>query len=327
MLKSILSTIGNTPLVEILSPNPLVKIFAKLEFFNPTGSIKDRIALYIIEQAFQKGLISSDSHIYEGSSGNTGASVAMVCAAKGLNCTIYVPEKASDEKKATIQSLGARLVIKPTEAIEGSPDDYGVAAGIAANEDPKGYFLDQYNNPLNSDCHYYTTGKELWEQMEGNIDYFITTASTGGTITGISRCLKEKNPEVKTLLADPIGSVYSAFFKKDPDYLLTRHPYLLEGAGKGKVVDAIDFDYIDEVINFNDQQAFETALNLSKNEGILAGGSCGGCAFSCYELAKRLNKPATIVTIFADTGLKYLSKYYNRDWLQDNIYNTKSRSF
>lgn len=310
----ILDTIGNTPLIKLKSPNPIVEIYAKLEAYNPTASIKDRIAKYIIDDAMARGIINENTHIIEGSSGNTAASVAMVCAVYGLPCTLYVPDKASTEKISLVASLGAEVIVKPTAAR--GDEEYGMAAKKAAEAMDNAFFVDQYNNFKNLEAHYHTTGKEIWAQTAGNIDYFVATASTGGTLCGCAKYLKEKNSEIKSVLADPVGSIYRGYFEKDKDYLSRAKPYLVEGAGKHRIVDVIDFTLIDEVMSYSDEEAFNTAFALSREEGIFAGGSSGGNVHVCYELAKKIEKPATIVTILPDSGLKYLSKFYNAEWMK-----------
>lgn len=315
--EKLVNCIGNTPLVEIYSPNPLVKIVAKLEMTNPSASIKDRIALYIIEKAIQEGLISSSTHVFEGSSGNTGASVAMVCSIFGLKCTLFVPDKASDEKIALIRSYGANVIVKPASGT--GNQEYSTAARIAAEQHDNAYFINQYNNPWNLDAHYITTGREIWQQTGGEIDYLVATGSTGGTICGISKYLKQNKSDIITILADPIGSVYKNYFEGDADYLLQAKPYLVEGAGKHHLVNVMDFSLIDKVLSYSDSQAFNTALKIAKEEGFSVGGSSGGNAFIAYELARQLNTPATIVTVFPDSGLKYLSKFYNKDWFNKYV--------
>lgn len=308
----LLKLIGNTPLYQLESPNPLVKIFAKLEMVNPTASIKDRIASYIIMKAIQSDLINSKTHIFEGSSGNTGASVAMVCATLGLPCTLFVPDKASDEKISLIKSYGANVEIINSQS---SPIDYALEARNAAKNHGNAYCMDQYNNPLNLETHFYTTGREIWEQTDGRVDLFVSSASTGGTICGVSKYLKQKNKNIRTVLADPIGSIYKPYFDKDPNYLKYAKPYLTEGAGKHHLVDVIDFKWIDKVISYTDDEAFQTAIDVAKIEGISIGGSSGGNVMVARTIAKQLKKPTNIVTIFHDTGLKYLSKFYNPIWL------------
>lgn len=311
----LLSTIGNTPLIEIESPNPKVKILAKLEMLNPTASIKDRIAKYIIEKAKEEGLITDNTHVYEASSGNTGASIAMLCALYNLKCSIFVPEKTSIEKINMIKSYGAQIEIIKTQ----SNQKYEDAARLAAEKDPNAYFVDQYNNPWNLEAHYHTTAKEIWQQTEGNIDYIVATSSTGGTLCGIAKYLKEQNLKVKSVLADPVGSIYQDFFLNKKNYQDSAKPYLVEGAGKHYIVDVIDFSLIDDAISFSDQQAFNTAISLCNNAGLCVGGSSGGNIYASYQLAKKLQTPTTIVTLCPDSGLKYLSKFYNSKWLKDNL--------
>ena len=308
-----LNLIGNTPMVHLktLDPKPGVEIHAKLEFMNPTGSIKDRIIKYMVQKGLEDGKINENTTLVEGSSGNTGASVSMVASSMGLKSIIYVPDKCSDEKIAIIASYGAEVSVIP------APESYEDAAAKRASEDANFYHINQYNSQLNPEAHYMTIGKEIWNEMDGKIDAFVATASTGGTISGIAKCLKENDSNIKIVLADPEGSVYKPYFEGKEDYLSYKKPFKVEGAGKGVIVDAMHFDLLDEAIAFNDENAISMVHRLAREEGLMVGGSAGGNVWAALEVAKRMETPAKIVTVLPDSGFKYLSKIFNPAWLEE----------
>lgn len=314
-----LNLIGNTPMVHLktLDPKPGVEIYAKLEYMNPTGSIKDRIVAYMVEKGIEVGKIKSNTTLVEGSSGNTGASVAMVASSMGLKSIIFVPDKCSDEKIAIIRSYGAEVIVKPASAPVTSDEEYGNAAAKKAREDASYYHINQYNSQLNPEAHYMTTGKEIWDDMKGKVDVFVATASTGGTISGIAKRLKENDPKIKVVLADPEGSVYKPFFDGKEDYMSYKKSFKVEGAGKGTLVEAMHFDLLDEAISFNDENAIGMVLRVARNEGLMIGGSSGGNLWVALEVAKRMEAPARIVTVIPDSGFKYLSKIFNPGWLKE----------
>lgn len=313
-----LELIGHTPMVHLksLDPKPGVKIYAKLEFMNPTGSIKDRIISYIVQKAIAEGQIDDDTTLVEGSSGNTAASVAMVAGSLGLKSILCVPDKASDEKIAIIKSYGAEVIVKPATADPDSDDEYGNAAGKIARETPNCFYIDQYNNRLNPEAHYMTTGAEIWDETHGRIDCFVATGSTGGTVSGVGQRLKKYDANTHIVLADPRGSIYKPYFEGKDNYLDYRKPFLVEGAGKNKLVGAMDFDVLDDVMSFTDEQAFAMALRLARDEGLMVGGSSGGNVWTALQVAKQMDAPANIVTVLPDTGFKYLSKFFNPQWLE-----------
>lgn len=308
-----LNLIGNTPMVHLktLDPKPGVEIHAKLEFMNPTGSYKDRIIKYMVQKDIEAGKINKNTTLVEGSSGNTGASVSMIASSMGLKSIVYVPDKCSDEKIAIIKSYGAEVGVIPAS------ESYEDAAAEKAKENKDFYHINQYNNLLNPEAHYMTIGKEIWDDMNGKIDVFVATASTGGAISGIGRRLKENDPNVKIILADPEGSIYKPYFDGKEDYLSYKKPFKVEGAGKGILVDAMNFEILDDAISFNDENAIGMVHRLAREEGLMVGGSAGGNVWAALEIAKRMEAPAKIVTVIPDSGFKYLSKIFNSKWLKE----------
>jgi cystathionine beta-synthase len=306
---SVLKTIGHTPLVELLQlqNNQGNHFFAKLEMFNPTLSIKDRIAKYMVEQAESKGLIQPGAMLVECSSGNTGASLAFIARQKGYQCVICTTEKASKEKVQFIRSFGATVHVCPIDAKEGEPDHYIQVAKTICETTKPSYFLNQYGSQDNVMAHYSSTGPEIWNQTKGNIDILVACASSGGTISGVGRYLKQQNPEIKIILVDPVGSVYYDYFHQGAINRSHIKPYQIEGAGKNKILPTMDFTVIDDVYQISDQEAFAGCHTLSHNEGISGGGTSGACYFILHQLAKRIENKS-VVAIFPDSGIKYLSK-------------------
>lgn len=318
--KTIQQTIGNTPLVQLqkISPNKNATILAKCEFMNPSASIKDRIVDYIITDAEQRGLLQPGGTIVENTSGNTGAATAMLAAIKGYKAILTMPDKVSKEKQDALKAYGAEIVVTPTSAKPDSPEHYVNTAIRIANEIPNSFRINQYDNQKNPEAHYHSTAPEIWQQTNGQIDYFVASASTGGTISGIGKFLKEKNPNIKIIMLDPIGSIYYDYFKTKKIPHDGSCSYLVEGVGEDHLALAMDFSIVDEVLQFNDKNAFTTARKLAREEGILAGGSSGANIWGALAIAKTLTKPATIVTVLPDSGIKYLSKCFNDEWMREN---------
>lgn len=314
----ILKTIGWTPLVKInkISRDINSNIFAKLEFLNPAGSVKDRMALFIIEDAERRGLLKPGGTIVENSSGNTGAALAMIAAVKGYKCIITMPDKMSDEKKNLMKAFGAEVVVTPTDVPPDSPESYYSIARRIAKETPNSYYPDQYNNPKNIDSHYYTTGPEIWEQTGGTMDFFVAGIGTGGTMSGAGRYLKEKNPEIKIIAVDPEGSVFYDYFKTGK--LVKPHVYKVEGIGEDYLVKAVDFNLIDDIVQVHDKESFLMARRLAREEGIFAGGSSGSAVWTAIKVARELKESKNIVVILPDSGSRYLSKMYNDEWMKAN---------
>lgn len=311
--ENILETIGNTPIVKINKiGDSRNRFFAKLEFFNPGGSVKDRMAKYIIEKAEEDGKINDT--IVENSSGNTGASLAMLSAVKSYKCLITIPDKMSDEKIDLMKAYGSDVVVTKTDVPFDSPDSYySTAKRIAAERNA--YYPDQYNNPDNIEAHYRTTGPEIWDQMDGKIDILVAGIGTGGTISGIGRYLKEKDPSIKVIGVDPDGSVFYSYFKTGK--LVTPHTYKVEGIGEDYLVKAVDFSVMDDIIPVNDAESFIMARRLAREEGIFSGGSSGSAMVAALKISKSYVE-RNIVVIFPDSGYRYLSKIYNDNWMRKN---------
>lgn len=316
---TILNTIGNTPLVRI---NRITKgykplILAKVEFFNPGGSVKDRIGLDIVEEAEREGRLKPGGTIVEATSGNTGMGLAMVAAIKGYKTVFTVPEKMSQEKIRLLKAYGAEVIVTPTAVPHDSPESYTEVAKRIVRETPNSILANQYFNLKNIEAHYKTTGPEVWEQTGGQIDYFVCGVGTGGTITGVGKYLKEMNPNVKVVGIDPKGSILREYFytKKYSPVLKT---YNVEGIGQDWIPGTLDFEYIDEMITVTDKESFLMARRLTREEGILVGGSAGTAMFGALKLAEQLTDKDVVVVILPDTGERYLSKVYNDDWMREN---------
>ena len=312
-----LETIGHTPLVALqkIQRDTKARIMAKLEFLNPAGSVKDRMALYMIEDAEKRGLLKSGGTIVENSSGNTGAALAMIAAFKGYKCIITMPDKMSDEKKNLMQAFGAKVVVTPTDVPADSPESYYSVARRIAKETPNSFYPDQYNNPKNIDAHYETTGPEIWDQTDGNIDIFVSGIGTGGTLSGVGRFLKKQNSKIQIIAVDPVGSVFYDYYKTGK--LPEPHVYKVEGIGEDYLVKAVDFGVIDDMLQVNDKDSFLMARRLTREEGIFAGGSSGSAVWAALEVAKKLEEPKNIVVILPDSGTRYLSKIFNDAWMKE----------
>lgn len=317
---TILDKIGHTPLVLLqhINPYPLATILLKVEGLNPGGSIKDRIVLHILNSAEQEGLLKPGGTIIENTSGNTGAAAAMIAAIRGYKAILTMPDKVSKEKQNALKAYGAEIIVCPTSASPDSPEHYVNVAKRLAEETPNSFRINQYDNKKNPEAHYLSTAPEIWEQTQGKIDYFVASGSTGGTISGCGKFLKERNPDVKIIMPDPIGSIFYPYFKTGKIPHEGNCSYLLEGVGEDHMTKAIDFSVIDEVIPVKDKDAFTIARLLARKEGILAGGSSGANVWGALEIAKRLTEPAVIVAMLPDGGVKYLSKQFDDEWMKTN---------
>lgn len=310
--------IGNTPLIDLSSlvknpKSPGIRVLGKAEFMNPGFSMKDRIVNHILKTALKNGTLQPAGTVVCASSGNTGASVAMLSATLGLNAVIITSPKCSKEKMSAIRAYGAELLVE---------NDYMGAEVRLSEENPGWMSFDQYNNQLNSEAHYLGTGTEIWEQTNGEVTHFVMAGSTGGTISGVGRYLKEQNPDVHTILADPYGSIFHQYHNKGTVNKPSTKTEV-EGAGKEEIPGVIDFNYIDDVVQVTDTEAFAMCKQLACTEGILVGGSAGLNAFAAIRLAEQMDKPCVIVTILCDMGIKYLSKVYDEDWLIENNLNVE----
>ncbi len=315
---SILDLIGNTPLVRInkLNPNPSVTLLAKLEYLNPGGSVKDRIGKAMIDAAEKKGKLKKGGTIIEPTSGNTGVGLAMVATLRNYQTIFVMPDKMSDEKINLLRAYGAKVVITPTAVLADDERSYYKVSDRLAKENEKGFKPDQYHNPANPKAHYETTGPEIWKQTEGKITHFICGMGTGGTITGVGKYLKEQNPKIKIIGVDPVGSVYEEY-KRSNKFPKLMKTYKVEGVGEDFIPSTIDFKYIDEVIQVDDKQSFQTARNLVRTEAILTGGSGGLSMHAALKVCRKL-KEGLVVVLLPDSGKSYLSKIYNDEWMRNN---------
>ncbi len=320
---SILELTGNTPLVRLKTgiPDNGPQVFVKLELLNPTGSTKDRLALYVLQKAMQEGVLSPGDTVVDNTSGNTGSSIAMVASVLGLKSIITMPDKTSDEKINLMKSYGAEVIVTPTDCDHNDPDGYYMVARRIAKEN--GYFdVNQYDSQDNIEAHYRTTGPEIWEDTAGKITHFVAGVGTGGTISGAGKFLRERNPDLKIIAVDPDGSVFA-------NYITGEHRgdpfvYKIEGIGSDVITGALNADIIDEVITVKDRDSFERARLITLNEGISAGGSSGAVAFALEKVAASAGPNDLIVGIFADGGIRYLSKFYNDNWMQANGFANKN---
>ncbi|MCF8496568.1 MAG: cysteine synthase [Alphaproteobacteria bacterium] len=314
-LENVLETIGQTPMVKLnrmFANYPGATVLAKLEFMNPGGSMKDRIALNMIEQAEREGRIKPGDTLVEPTSGNTGIGLAMAAAVKGYKMIIVMPMKMSEEKRRLLKAYGAELILTPTELPFDHPDSYMGVAERIARERPNTHLLNQYKNPGNPLAHYEGTGPEIWTQTGGKINYFVSGMGTGGTITGTGRYLKEQNPDVKIIGTDPEGSLYTGEVGQ----------YQVEGIGYDFYPDVFEPGIVDTMYRIGDKESFDLARRLAREEGILAGGSTGNVLAGVYRLLEELKaqnglKGTVIVLMIHDNGRSYLSKIYNDDWMAE----------
>ena len=314
-------TIGWTPLIRLhrVARGIRTPVYGKAEFFNPGGSVKDRIGPAIIEAAERSGALRPGGTIVEGTSGNTGVGLALAAAMKGYRCIFTMPDKMSQEKVRLLKAFGAEVIITPTAVPPDHPDNYVMMAKRIASETPNAIFADQFYNPANPEAHYATTGPELWEQTEGRITHFVAAAGTGGTITGVGRYLKEKNPEIRIIAGDPTGSILAEYWRSKGKNKPEGVPYKVEGIGQDKVPGTLDLSLVDEYHTVSDKDAFAVARRLTREEGLFVGGSAGLITHVALQLARRLDDPdACIVTFLCDTGERYLSKLYNDEWMREN---------
>jgi cystathionine beta-synthase len=311
MQETILQSIGRTPLVKLrrLTERLQPSVYVKLEALNPGGSVKDRVGLAMIAEAERRGWLRPGGTIIEATAGNTGVGLAMAAAVKGYRCIFVLPDKMSAEKIALLKAYGAEVVITPTNVAPDAPESYNGVADRLSREIPGGWRPNQFTNLANPDIHYRTTGREIWEQTEGRVTVFVAGVGTGGTISGVARYLKEQNPEVKIVGADPEGSVLSGG---------TPAPWKVEGIGEDFVPKTFNSQLVDDWVRVSDAESFYTARSLARREGILVGGSSGTAVAAALHYAQRLGSEHLVVALCADTGRNYLSKFFDDNWLKQN---------
>jgi cystathionine beta-synthase len=316
--ENVLSAIGHTPLVRLqkLAGPDDAAVLVKLEYLNPGGSIKDRMAVHILEKAEKAGLLRRGGTIVENTSGNTGVAVAMFAAIRGYRCIFTMPDKMSKEKQDALKAFGAQVVVTPTNVPPDAPESYYSAAKRIAAETPNSFYLNQYHNPDNVEAHYQLTGPELWDETGGRVDAFVAGLGTGGTMSGVGRFLKEKNPKVLNVGVDPVGSVYHSMFKTGK--LSAPHVYKTEGIGEDMMCGAMDLSVLDDVRQVTDAQAFSMARRLAREEGLFAGGSSGAAVHVALQIARELGAGKTVVVPLPDGGRSYVSKFYSDEWMRDN---------
>lgn len=318
---SILETVGNTPLIKLnkISEGYTGTFLVKVEYFNPGHSIKDRIAIKMIDDAEKAGLIKPGGTIIEGTSGNTGMGLALVAVARGYKCVFTTTDKQSQSKVDLLRALGAEVIICPTNVEPEDPKSYYSVAERLSKEIPNSYYPNQYDNQSNTDAHYESTGPEIWEQTEGKVTHYVAGMGTGGTITGVAKFLKEQQPNVKVIGIDSVGSVYKKYFETGEFDKSEIKPYLTEGIGEDIIPGAINFDYVDEVLQVGDKESALMTRRLAREEGLLVGWSCGSAVVGALEYAKKhpLKEDEVMVIILPDSGTRYIGKVYNDDWMRE----------
>ncbi len=310
-MDTILQAVGKTPLVRLNKVNQglVCELYGKCEFLNPGGSVKDRVALSMLEKAEQQGKIKPGDTLIEATSGNTGIGLAMVAAVKGYKVVITMPEKISSEKQAVMEALGATIYRTPTTAAWNDPDSHISLAKKLLNEIPRSFSLNQYTNPTNIQTHYTLTAQEILDDVGENLAMVVISVGTGGTITGLAKRLKEVNPSIQIIGADPYGSILGGG---------EAHPFLVEGIGYDFIPEILDNSLVDEYVKVRDKDSFSTARRLIKEEGLLVGGSSGTAVWAALQAAKRLQKGQKCVVILPDCLRNYLTKLANDDWMRTN---------
>lgn len=322
--ETILGTIGNTPLVRInrIAAGLPCTVLAKLEFFNPGASVKDRIGVAMVEAAERDGKLKPGGTIIEGTSGNTGAGLALAAIARGYRCVFTTTDKQSKEKIDVLRALGAEVVVCPTNVAPDDPRSYYQVARRLEREIPNSYYVNQYDNPANAPAHYATTGPELWDQTGGKITHWIAGAGTGGTISGAAKYLKERNPDVRVVGVDPYGSVYAKYWRTREFDHGEIYPYITEGVGEDILAGNMDFDLVDDYVQVTDKDAMVMTRRLAREEGMFVGGSCGMAmsgAVQWLEANREALRPTDVVVVLLpDGGFRYLSKIYNDEWMRQH---------
>ena len=315
---TILETIGNTPLIKLnkITADIDALVLAKVESFNPGNSVKDRMALKMIEDAESDGRLKPGGIIVEGTSGNTGMGLALAAIVKGYKLICISTDKQSKEKFDVLKAVGSEVIVCPTDVAPDDPRSYYSTAKRIAEETPNSWYVNQYDNPSNSQAHYETTGPEIWEQTEGKITHFVVGVGTGGTISGVGKFLKEKNPKIKIWGIDTYGSVFKKYHETgvfDPNEI---YPYSTEGIGEDILPENVDFSVIDQFEKVTDQDAALFTRKLAKTEGIFAGNSCGAAVKGLLQLKKHFSKNDVVVVLLHDSGSRYIGKIYNDDWMK-----------
>lgn len=318
--ENILETVGNTPLIRLgrLAKGLKPKIYVKAEFFNPGGSVKDRIALSMIEDGERRGKLKPGGTIVEGTSGNTGIGLALVAAQRGYKLIFTITDKQSREKIDFLKALGADVIVCPTNVEPEDPRSYYSVAKKLAQDIPNAYYPNQYDNPTNPESHYRTTGPEIWKDSEGKITHFVAGLGTGGTVSGTAKFLKEKNKKIKIIGADPIGSLY--YEKIKYGRVGKAQPYVVEGIGEDIFPSTANLEIIDECLQVTDKDSFLMTRRLARVEGLFCGGSAGSAVWAGLEYAKKLKSTDMMVILLPDTGMRYLSKIYSEEWMKENQY-------
>ncbi len=314
---NVIELIGNTPLVKLnnITKGFKAQVFAKVEYQNPGGSIKDRIGISMIERAEKDGSLKPGGTIIEATSGNTGIGLALCAAVKGYKCIFVMTSKVAEEKRNYLKALGAEVVIQPMTAKPDDPENYVNVAKRLATEIPNSVFMYQYSNPGNNEAHYSTTGPEIWRDTEGKVTHFVSGVGTTGTIVGAGKYLKEQNPNIQVIGSDPYGSIYKTY--KETGDIPEAIPYLVEGVGQECLPSIADFQWIDKIYNVSDRDSIDMCRRLGREEGIFVGGSTGTIAYTAIKLASELDENAIVVFIVCDTGERYLTKYHNEKWLRE----------
>jgi cystathionine beta-synthase len=321
--KNVLETIGNTPIVRLqkigksLEQKYGVEFYAKLEFMNPGGSVKDRIGVALIEDAERRGVLKPGGTIVEGTSGNTGVGLAMAAIAKGYKCIFVLPDKMSDEKIRVLRAFGAEVVVTPTAVEPEDPRSYYSVAKRLARETPNAIYIDQYNNLANRQAHYKMTGPEIWKQFP-EIDVYVAGIGTGGTVCGTGKYLREQKPSLQVVAVDPVGSIVYDVFKKNPNYKATG--YKIEGIGEDFIPANYDFDVISDIVQVADKDAFQMSRELLLKEGLFCGNSCGAAVSGALQYAEdhgHALEGKKVMIMLPDGGSRYLSKLYNDDWMKE----------
>lgn len=317
---NILETIGGTPLIKLnkITAGLKADIYAKMEYFNPGGSIKDRIAVNIIDRAEKEGLINKQTTIIEATAGNTGMGLALVAATRGYRCIFVLPDKMSKDKIHLLEALGAKTVITPTNVPPDSPESYNGVAERLNKEIKNSFRPNQFFNSGNPQAHYKSTGPEIWEDTKGKVDVLVAGVGTGGTVSGAGKYLKERKPSLKIVVADPLGSILSGG---------KAGSWKVEGIGEDFYPDTFAKELVDEYIKVSDKESFQITRLLARKEGLLVGGSSGTATAAAIKYAKRIDRKALIVVVMPDTGRNYLSKIFSDQWLEENGYLTKEKKY